>query len=218
MMQASWTMSRKLDREYMRGAWRLKFIVSLMICCIVVSGCKAHETSTPNRAVSSPAPEPAHSEDVADADRRDLQLIGKKIATAILEKDSATLLSYDRDDLRVEDEASLKDKTGPLYCYLFDPSCYKDAKIASVHEILSTAQQLEVSASVAKSPDGHEYGLLLFYDKSQISEKQLHSDFLCTDEAFKRVASWHFIRIGKKWSAASPLFDLETEGACPDSD
>jgi hypothetical protein len=193
-------------------------IAVVICCCTVISGCNrqnAPSTNASKSIVSSPAPAPAlPGSGDADTALRDLRAIGTKIATAVLAKDSDTLLVYDRDDLRLQDEASLKDKKGGLYCYLFDSSCISSPKIPSVYEKLSTAQQLEIDASVMKSPDGRLYGTLVFYDKSQISEKRLHSSFVCTEEALKRIASWHFVLVGTKWNAATPFFDLDTDGLC----
>jgi hypothetical protein len=70
-----------------------------------------------------------------------------------------------------------------------------------------------------KSPaDGRQYGLLIFYDKSQVSDQQLHSEaFQCSDESLKQVASWHFTRIGEKWTANN-FFDYGTEALCSESE
>jgi hypothetical protein len=202
-------------------AWAHIVPSAVVVICFwsLVSGCNggSQKASIPPVAGSKPAPSPTVAADTTngpDAAIRDLRAIGKTIVTAVLAKDSDTLLVYDRDDLRLQDEASLKDKKGGLYCYLFGSSCVSNPKIPSVYEKLSTAHQLEVDASVMKSPDGRLYGTLVFYDKSQISKKRLYSSFVCTDEALKRIASWHFVRVGTKWNAATPFFDLDTDGLC----
>jgi hypothetical protein len=147
---------------------------------------------------------------VEDTANRDLRAIGERVTTAVVAKDINTLLEYDHDP---EDEASLKNKSSDLYCYLFDSSCIPEAKRRSVYEIFSTARQLGIDPSVA-TLQGKSYGLLMFYDKSQISDKELYSpDFLCSDKALKATASWHFVLANGKWST-STLFDYKTERSC----
>src|SRR5260370_13154860 len=51
---------------------------------------------------------------------RDLHKIGEAIAKAVLDKNIETLLTFDRADLRSQDEASLKNTKSNLYCYIFD--------------------------------------------------------------------------------------------------
>jgi hypothetical protein len=156
---------------------------------------------------------------VADEDEigRQLHSIGTNVAAAVLARDFHGILKYDADNLRSEDEAILKSKKGGLYCYLFDSVCIP-AKGRSVYEKLSTAQRLEIRTAVIRSPEnGRYHGLLVFYDGAHITEKQLHSDFVCTDEALKRVATWHFELVGTKWTAKT-LFDYETQGLCSESD
>jgi hypothetical protein len=149
--------------------------------------------------------------------RRDLQQLGEKIAKAVLDKDIPTLLSYDRADMRSEDEAHLKNPKSDLYCYLFDSSCitWGNGEWRSVYDKLSQAHELGIKASVSRSPYDHQlYGGLLFYDRSSVSEKDLHSrDFICEEQA-TQLASWNFRLEGGKWKAVTPLFDDETDGLC----
>ena len=125
--------------------------------------------------------------------RRELNLIGEKIAKAVLDKDIHTLLSYDCEDLRSEDKASLKDAKSDLYCSLFDSSCIQGGKWHSVYDKLSQARQLGIKAIVGKSRyDSHVYGTLLLYDGASIADKDLGSpDFLCKAPS-TRLASWKF--------------------------
>ena len=138
----------------------------------------------------------------------------------MLAKDRNTLLSYVIAENRQQYEAvlyepALKDTKSDPYAFLFGSSESSDSKGRSVYEILSTAHQLEIRASVTRSPvNGRQYGLLLFYDKPQVSEKQLKSEeFLCSDEAFKKIASWHFELVDSKWTTRT-LFDHDTDGLC----
>jgi hypothetical protein len=192
---------------------RCRPVSSIVVICCVVFGCKSNQLTavnvrpTPSPAVTSPADEQA-------AALRELHVVGKKIVSAVLAKDGDALLPFDRDDLRLEDEAALKDKNGNLYCYLFGSNCIPGSNVRTVYEKLSTAQQPEIDASVMRSPDGKLYGLLIFYDKSQISEKHLNSRFVCTDKGLRMIASWHFVLVNGKWSAATPLFDMDTDGLC----
>lgn len=164
----------------------------------MVLGCKkASEPAAPVAKVEEPA-------------ARELRAIGERVAPAVMARDINTLLEYDHDP---EDEASLKNKSGDLYCYLFDSSCFPGAKRRAVYELFSTASRLGIEASVA-NVGGKSYGLLMFYDKSQISDAELYSpDFLCSDKALKGTASWHFILANGKWTT-STLFDYKTETSC----
>ena len=150
--------------------------------------------------------------------RRELQQLGAKIAKAVLDKDIPTLLSYDRGDLRAQDEIALKNPKSDLYCYIFDSECitWGNEDWRSVYDKISQAHPLEILVSLARSPADHQlYGTLLFYDGDALSEKDLQSqDFLC-QKAPAEIASWKFRHEGGKWKAVTPLFDSETEGLCP---
>ena len=151
--------------------------------------------------------------------RRDLQQLGERIAKAVLDKDIPTLLSYDRADMRSEDEVALKNTKSNLYCFLFDSSCitWGNGEWRSVYDKLSQARQLGIKVNTAKSPYDHQlYGSLLFYDRSSVSEKDLRSsDFLCKQQS-TQLASWNFRLQGGKWKPVTPMFDSETDGLCPE--
>jgi hypothetical protein len=150
--------------------------------------------------------------------KRNLYLMGGKISKAVLDKDIPALLTYDRADLRAQDEIALQNPKGDLYCYIFDSDCitWGDGGWRSVYDKLSQAHALEIKAQVARSPaDRQLYGSLLFYDGSTVSEKDLQSpDFLCR-EAPAKIASWKFRLEKGKWISVTPLFDAETETLCP---
>ncbi len=145
----------------------------------------------------------------------DLHLIGEKVARAVLDKDIPGLLTYDRADLRSEDETSLKNTKSDLYCFLFDSSCIGGGKWVSVYDKLSQSHSLEIRTVLAKSShDGHLYGTLLFYDRTSISEENLgSSDFLCKQSP-RKIASWKFKLEDGKWKPVTPFFDSETDGLC----
>jgi len=144
--------------------------------------------------------------------------MGGRISKAVLDKDIPTLLTYDRADLRTQDEVALRNPKGDLYCYIFDSDCitWGDGNWQSVYDKLSHAHPLEIKTQLARSPaDRQLYGSLLFYDGSSVSEKDLQSpDFLCK-EAPAKIASWKFRLEKGKWRSVTPLFDAETEGLCP---
>jgi hypothetical protein len=148
---------------------------------------------------------------------RDLHKIGEAIAKAVLDKNIETLLSFDRADLRSQDEVALKNTKSSLYCYIFDSDCitWGDGDWLSIYDKLSQANRLEIKVSVASSRyDRQLYGSLLFYDASAVSEKDLRSpDFLCK-EGPARFASWKFRLENGKWKPVTPLFDSETDGLC----
>ena len=149
---------------------------------------------------------------------RNLHKIGEAIAKAVLDKNVEALLSFDRADLRSQDEAALKNTKSSLYCYIFDSDCitWGDGNWRSVYDKLSQAHPLEIKVSVSSSRyDRQTYGSLLFYDASSVSEKDLRSaDFLCK-ETPASIASWKFRLESGKWKAVTPLFDSETGGSCP---
>jgi len=148
---------------------------------------------------------------------RDLHKIGEAIAKAVLDKNIETLLSFDRADLRSQDEVALKNTKSSLYCYIFDSDCitWGDGDWLSIYDKLSQANRLEIKVSVASSRyDRQLYGSLLFYDASAVSEKDLRSpDFLCK-KGPARFASWKFRLENGKWKPVTPLFDSETDGLC----
>jgi hypothetical protein len=169
---------------------------------------------SPGPGKTTPPIESSRSVTGEDDMTRDLHSIGTSVVAAVLAKDFDGLRKYVLSD---NQEALENEKLG-LYCYLFDagPAC--TGKGRSVYEILSSAHDLQIRASSVRSPvNGRVYGLLMFYDRSQINEKRLDSDFLCSDEALKKVASWHFERNGVKWTSRT-LFDYATDGECDESD
>lgn len=174
-------------------------IALLVLCCSLMGfGCKKSSQS------AAPAATPE------DPETHALHAIGDKAATAIVAKDVNTLLQYDHDP---EDVASLNIKSGDLYCYLFDSTCIPEGKTRSVYDVITTARQLGIDPSVA-DVEGRHYGLLMFYDKTQISSSELYSpDFMCSDRALKQTASWHFILENGKWTTTT-LFDYKTERPC----
>jgi len=194
-------------KPYAWSAWFGLSAAVIACCCGMMLGCKKASGPAAANAGANPA---AMVEDPAT---RELHAIGNRVTTALMARDINTLLEYDHDP---EDEASLKNKSGDLYCYLFDSSCIQGANKRAVYDLFSTAPKLGIDASVAHV-QGKDYGLLMFYDKSQISGQELYSpDFLCTDKALKATASWHFILANGKWST-STLFDYKTERPCKTS-
>jgi hypothetical protein len=179
--------------------------IAVLACCslmvlmvLIISGCKKSSQS------AAPAATPE------DPETHALHAIGDKAATAIVAKDINTLLQYDHDP---EDVASLNNKSGDLYCYLFDSTCIPEGKTRAVYDVITTARQLGIDPSVA-DVEGRHYGLLMFYDKTRISSSELYSpDFLCSDKALKQTASWHFILENGKWTTTT-LFDYKTERPC----
>jgi len=152
-----------------------------------------------------------------DAPSRDLHRMGEAIAKAVLDKNIETLLTFDRADLRSQDQESLKNTKSDLYCYIFDSDCitWGDGTWRSVYDKLSSAHPLKIKVVLVNSRyDRQIYGSLFFYDASAIPEKDLSStDFLCK-EAPAKLASWKFRLENGKWKPVTPLFDSETR-ACP---
>lgn len=194
-------MAEKTSYSWWLRCGHLVLTAVVILCgCSLMLGCK----KTSGAAAGNAA---AKAEDPAT---RDLRAIGDRVTAAMLAKNTNTLLEYDHDP---EDQASLNNKSGDLYCFLFDSSCIPGGKARSVYEILTTARQGAIDASVAEV-NGKRYGLLMFYDKSQISDKELYSpEFLCSEKALQGTASWHFVLADGKWSTTT-LFDYKTERPC----
>jgi hypothetical protein len=149
---------------------------------------------------------------------RDLHKIGEAIAKAVLDKNIETLLTFDRADLRSQDEESLKNTKSNLYCYIFDSECitWGDGNWRSVYDKLSQAHPLEIKVSVSSSRyDRQMYGSLLFYDASAVSEKDLRSAAFLCKETPASIVSWKFRLESGKWKPVTPLFDSETGAPCP---
>jgi hypothetical protein len=149
---------------------------------------------------------------------RNLHKIGEAIAKAVLDKNIETLLTFDRADLRSQDEAALKNTKSNLYCYIFDSECitWGDGNWRSVYDKLSQAHPLEIRVSVSSSRyDRQLYGSLLFYDASTVSEKELRSAAFLCKETPGSIASWKFRLESGKWKPVTPLFDNETGAPCP---
>ena len=194
------TLRRILSSRFGRGSIVLSAI--LIAGCCSLLGCRKSAASA-----TSPTPLADRAQDPAT---RDLIAIGDRVTTAIVARNTDILLDYDHDP---DDAASLQGKSGELYCYLFDSSCIQGSNGRAIYDLFSSARQLGVDASVTNF-DGKNYGLLMFYDKSQISSTELYSpDFLCSEKALRRTASWHFIMTDGKWSTTT-LFDYKTDKSC----
>jgi hypothetical protein len=191
---------QKIGGTCLSAAQLTLFAAVVACCCCFVLGCRnASGAATVNAA--------AKTEDPAT---RDLRAIGNKVASAVIARDVNTLLQYDH---QPEDQASLADKTSDLYCYLFDSTCISGTNKRAVYDLFSTAPKLGIDASVT-SVEGRTYGLLMFYDKSQISESELYTPgFLCTDKGMKGTASWRFIQTDGEWNT-STLFGYKTDTSC----
>lgn len=141
-----------------------------------------------------------------------LKSIGNELAFAVLNKDTQTVLRYDRPDLIKEDKP-LFEKKIDLYCYVFDSTCIRwHAK--SVYEQLSNMKQLGIETRRwGKWPDGRYSYLLIFYDKFRHRSTEVVSDkFLCSrGDAF---VTWTFLYTNGSWQSAHPPFDAEVDALC----
>jgi len=196
-------------RYWFFGPDRAELSTVVMICCLFLTACNKQKTATPAPAAAATSTPEAI---VEDAPTRELRQIGDKAMIALLAKDVDTLTTY---DTNAEDQASLKNKTGDPYCYLFDASCAADSAAPSVYDKLAGVRKLSIDATVTETPlAGKRYGLLVFYDKSKISETQLYSpDLICSEKTLKETASWHFILEKGKWTT-STVFDYKVPRDC----
>jgi hypothetical protein len=190
----------------MAAARLLQLFVAAMLVCGVFLPTQAHQAQQKPSTTRRNTPS------------RDLHKMGEAIAKAVLDKNIETLLTFDRADLRSQDEDSLKNTKSNLYCYIFDSECitWGDGNWRSVYDKLSQAHPLEIRVSVSSSRyDRQLYGSLFFYDASAVSEKDLRSPaFLCR-ETPASIVSWKFRLENGKWKPVNPLFDSETGAPCP---
>jgi len=190
----------------MAAARLLLLLVAAMLVCGVFLPSEAHQAQQKSATARGKTPS------------RDLHKIGEAIAKAVLDKNIETLLTFDRADLRSQDEASLKNTKSNLYCYIFDSECitWGDGNWRSVYDKLSQAHPLEIKVSVSSSRyDRQLYGSLFFYDASAVSEKDLRSSAFLCKETPASIASWKFRLESGKWKPVNPLFDSETGAPCP---
>ena len=141
-----------------------------------------------------------------------LKTIGNELASAVLHKDSRTVLRYDRPDL-INVDKLLFEKKSDLYCYIFDSTCIGwHAK--SVYEQLSSMKQLGIETRTwGKWPDGRHSYLLIFYDKARHKSTEVVSDnFLCSHG--KAFVTWTFLYTNGSWQSAHPPFDAEVDALC----
>lgn len=151
----------------------------------------------------------------------DLRQIGMKIQDVVLRKDIVAVLRYEPAKVHAEHEISLKDKTSDIYCFLIDShsSCTqpRGGLPASVFEIISGAHQPGVAVIDGNTSklDGIRYAVLMFYDRSAISERSIRSTkFICAPANFHKYASWSFKLVDGKWESVGELFNFETDAPC----
>jgi hypothetical protein len=184
----------------MREQMKLILPAAMIACMSLMLGCRKDVSPAVVNAATK----------IEDPATRELHAIGDSAVTAVLGKDFNALLDFDPDP---EDEASLKSKSGDLYCYLYDASCNPEGTQRAVYDLFSTAPKLGIDTSVAHL-DGKQYGLLMFYDKTRVSPEELYTPgFLCTDKGRRNTVTWRFIRPSGKWTT-STLFEYKTERSC----
>jgi hypothetical protein len=146
-----------------------------------------------------------------------------KIQDAVLKKDIAAVLRYEPANERAGHEISLRDKASDIYCFLIDShsSCTRipggGSWPPSVFEVVAGARQPGIAIIGADKiqPDGIRYGVLLFYDRSAISERSIRSiRFICAPANFHKYASWTFKLVEGKWESVGELFNFETDAPC----
>jgi hypothetical protein len=152
-----------------------------------------------------------------------LHQIGMKIQDAVLKKDIAAVLRYEPANERAEHEVTLRDKASDIYCFLIDShsSCTRipggGSWPPSVFEVVAGARQPGIAIIGADKiqHDGIRYGVLLFYDRSAISERSIRSTrFICAPANFHKYASWTFMLVEGKWESVGELFNFETDAPC----
>jgi hypothetical protein len=151
----------------------------------------------------------------------ELRQIGAAIMKAVPSKDATALLRYQEEPrLRADNERLLKDKNSDLYCFLIanHPGCAGvPVSTVSVFKRMSSARQLAVTVHDLGESRVNQihYALLIFYDRSVFSPQSLQSaKFYCEPHNAERLNFWTFQRVNGKWSAATNLFELETDGPC----
>jgi hypothetical protein len=186
----------------------MKDLLLLSGTAAMVAACAVSPVLTSGR--SQEKPHTAQKDHV----NRDLHRIAEGVVKAVIERDIQTLLSYDRPDLREQDASALKNVKSSLYCYIFDSSCIEGSTgdWRSVYDKLKDARHLGIKVEVSRSSlDNRIYGILTFYDRLSVSDKNLSSlSFLCKEYP-AQIASWSFTLEEGKWKASTPFFDYGTE-------
>jgi hypothetical protein len=142
----------------------------------------------------------------------DLSVIGERVAQAVLRKDVPALMAFEW-ERKAENEQELKDPMSWLSCFLFDTTC-NDGR-PSIREVLSKAKKMTVTVKdVGIGRHGDRYALVLFYDASVISKKQLNSERVLCRENGHRIVSWLFQLQAGRWVGAHEPFDAETDTLC----
>jgi hypothetical protein len=150
-----------------------------------------------------------------DESVQQLKDAGRRIATAVLKHDVETLLAYDRPDLRADDRSKLQDSKSDLYCQIFDRTCDPTGR-ASVYDILSGANRLDIEVQVLRARGQPLHGLILFFDATKVPKAKLRSpSFLCELSRHDQIVSWMF-KLDEKgqWVSAHPPFDIATDSLC----
>ena len=153
----------------------------------------------------------------------DLHQIGMKIQEAALKKDITAVLQYEPANLRAEHAISLRDKTSDIYCFLVDShsSCTQGfgSWPPSVFEHFAGARQpgIAIIGADKLEPDGSRYGVLLFYDRSGISERSIRSPrYICATANFHKYVSWTFKLVQGKWESVGELFNYQSDARADD--
>jgi hypothetical protein len=180
----------------------LAITIAIAFCCTFPAGCKKAS------ADAAIAAKPQAKPDNSPAGK--LRAIGEQVVAAVMARDTHALLQFDSNP---EDQLSLSDNKSELYCYLFDSACISGENKRAIYDLFATVPKLGIDAS-STTLQGKNYGLLMFYDKSQISDTELYTPgFLCTEKGMKNTASWRFVEADGKWST-STLFEYKTERPC----
>src|SRR5262249_12805785 len=110
-----------------------------------------------------------------------LNNIGREISQALLQRDAAVILKYDRADLRNEDSQLLRDNKSDLYCYLFETKCIQ-WKAKSIYDQFREMNRAGIAVKQwGKSAQGHPAYLLVFYDSAKLNrDGRLSANFICS--------------------------------------
>lgn len=138
-----------------------------------------------------------------------LRCRGLRIIGAVVTEDVATLLEFDRPDLRGRDSRALANPSSPLSCFLFNERCVqKGSRTVRQSLVMPSKLKLAVHMPTNQKP-GAVYAALVFYDGShgEIPPKELCDSGLVRE-------TWTFEWTGTDWVSAGPMFDDETEGWC----
>jgi len=191
----------------------------ILSLALVVLFCAAFQAKGPVAASRNQPGQDAPTRNATDVDKdlNALRVIGNTIVRAILDKDTAVLLSYEDAAARDKHRIELGKPGNDFYCFLVrvSPAClpaWKDS--LAVLDKLATARRPSVlieDYGVSKL-DGARRASLFFFDSAAIAQADVRSPaFYCGQGGWKKMNEWTFKLVEGEWKTDSRLFNYSNQ-------